>query len=811
MAYVSDRKPGELSVLTSLATDDVIIVGDTSDVSEVAKGITKANLIVDLKATLGLVPYLEANADISFASAAERAVRVTASAAGVVGTDLALIAGNSGAGNTDGGDILISGGLSSGTGIGGDILLQPGRNGRVVISDIDIARTATLNTAILTDNRTYTLPNNTGTLALLSDITGGGDVVGPAVAVTTRIATYNGTTGKIIQDGGATIAQVRDRSTHTGTQLASTVSDFDSSVSANSAVALNTAKVTNATHTGEVTGATALTIANSVVTLAKMADVATASVFYRKTAATGVPEVQTLATLKTDLGLTGTNTGDQTSVTGNAGTVTTNASLTGPITSTGNTTAVAAQTGTGSTFVMNTSPVLVTPTLGAATATSLNLANNISATSWTTAGLRIRGIAAILTDTTSTGTVAAAYTNALGGNTIAATNITTFTDYITAFFREPIAGTNVTFTRRAALGAESLRVGTSNHLTVSLTGVLTATSPVFTTPNIGTATGSITGNAGTATASTNLSGGLGGSIPYQSAVNTTVLLANGTAGQVLQSNGTTLAPSWVAAGAGDTILASAQTNSGLKTFLNATFGLRNVANTITSFFSSAATVARTYTLQDRNGTLADDTDLALKANLASPSFSGTVGLPSGQALIAPVLGTPASGTLTNATGLPIAGLVASITQALGVGSIELGHATDTTLSRSAAGVLAVEGVVVPTISSTNTFTNKELTRRVGTTTSSATPTINSDNVDVYSITAQAVDITSFTTNLTGTPTHGRPLIVEITGTAARAITWGLSFEASTVALPTTTATTAMLTVGFRWNSATSKFRVIAVA
>lgn len=72
------------------------------------------------------------------------------------------------------------------------------------------------------------------------------------------------------------------------------------------------------------------------------------------------------------------------------------------------------------------------------------------------------------------------------------------------------------------------------------------------------------------------------------------------------------------------ILASAQTNSALKTFLNGTFGIRNIANTITSFFSSAATVARTHTLQDRSGTLADDTDLALKANLASPTFTGTV-------------------------------------------------------------------------------------------------------------------------------------------------------------------------------------------
>lgn len=35
---------------------------------------------------------------------------------------------------------------------------------------------------------------------------GGGDVSGPASAVTARIATFNGTTGKIIQDGGTTIA-----------------------------------------------------------------------------------------------------------------------------------------------------------------------------------------------------------------------------------------------------------------------------------------------------------------------------------------------------------------------------------------------------------------------------------------------------------------------------------------------------------------------------------------------------------------------------------------------------------------------------
>lgn len=47
-----------------------------------------------------------------------------------------------------------------------------------------------------------------------------------------------------------------------------------------------------------------------------------------------------------------------------AGTVTTNANLTGPITSSGNTTSVAVQTGTGSTFVMQASPALTTPNIG---------------------------------------------------------------------------------------------------------------------------------------------------------------------------------------------------------------------------------------------------------------------------------------------------------------------------------------------------------------------------------------------------------------------------------------------------------------
>jgi len=74
----------------------------------------------------------------------------------------------------------------------------------------------------------------------------------------------------------------------------------------------------------------------------------------------------------------------------------------------------------------------------------------------------------------------------------------------------------------------------------------------------------------------------------------------------------------IATGA-DMILSSTQTVTGLKTFLAGMFGLRNVANTFTSFFTNTNTASRTYTLQDRNGILADDTDLALKLNISALS------------------------------------------------------------------------------------------------------------------------------------------------------------------------------------------------
>ena len=103
-----------------------------------------------------------------------------------------------------------------------------------------------------------------------------------------------------------TDARLSDARTPTAhTQAASTITDFDAAVAATGAVAANTAKVTNATHTGDVTGATALTIANDAVTYAKMQNVSAASRLLGRGSAGGAGDVEEL-TLGSGLSLSGT-------------------------------------------------------------------------------------------------------------------------------------------------------------------------------------------------------------------------------------------------------------------------------------------------------------------------------------------------------------------------------------------------------------------------------------------------------------------------------------------------------------------------
>jgi hypothetical protein len=133
---------------------------------------------------------------------------------------------------------------------------------------------------------------------------------------------------------------------------------------------------------------------------------------------------------------------------------------------------------TDGTALTTTAPLTVS---GAA----LVLSGNQSIAAWTTSGVRLKGVAATLTDTTSSGTVAAAYTDVLGGNTIAASSATTFTKYVSAYFNASVAGTNVTFTNNYALGADSLLVAGLSTLTIGAanTGVIASTGYSLTGSN----------------------------------------------------------------------------------------------------------------------------------------------------------------------------------------------------------------------------------------------------------------------------------------------------------------------------------------
>ena len=105
----------------------------------------------------------------------------------------------------------------------------------------------------------------TGHTHTLSDITDSGTAAPLNVA-----SSGDAASGEVVKGDDSRLTDARTPSSHTHT--ASEITDFDTEVTNNTAVQANMAKITNATHTGDVTGDAALTIANDAVTTAKIAD-----------------------------------------------------------------------------------------------------------------------------------------------------------------------------------------------------------------------------------------------------------------------------------------------------------------------------------------------------------------------------------------------------------------------------------------------------------------------------------------------------------------------------------------------------------
>jgi trimeric autotransporter adhesin len=230
--------------------------------------------------------------------------------------------------------------------------------------------------------------------------------------------------------------------------------------------------------------------------------------------------------------------------------------------------------------------------------------------------------------------------NATNGifNTVGATNLSLNTNganRMTILNSNGFVGINTTAPTSALHVAGAVRIvdgtqGAAKVLTSDANGLASWATPVgggnvsnSGTPTVGQAAEWVTATkmqgvtitgTGSYVKSTNAVIGLASAtgLPLTSGVTGVLPVANGgtnksslgTSLQVLRTNEAATDTEWATiSGGGDMTLASAQTNTGLKTFLDGTFGMRNVANTFTSNFSNTNTAAQTYTWPNFTGSV----------------------------------------------------------------------------------------------------------------------------------------------------------------------------------------------------------------